>query len=104
MTTYGRAATASPGRPPTGSSRTPLDRQLHIHGQPFCILWSNTAVPLDPIEHVIFGDLNADRGVNVADLTLLIDAWGTGDCLADLDIDGVVGVRDLLLLLAAWNV
>jgi hypothetical protein len=51
------------------------------------------------------GDLDGDDEVKVADLLLLIGAWGPcSDCPADLDGDGEVKVADLLLLIAAWGV
>ncbi len=47
-------------------------------------------------------DLNADGYVNGADLTILLNAWGTSG-LGDIDGDGVVNGADLTLLLNAWN-
>ncbi len=50
-------------------------------------------------------DLDGDGEVKVADLLLLIGAWGPcPGCDADLDGDGEVKVSDLLLLIAAWGV
>ena len=50
------------------------------------------------------GDLDGDDEVKVADLLLLIGAWGPcSDCPADLDGDGEVKVADLLLLIGAWG-
>ena len=60
----------------------------------------------DPVENVVFADLNADGAVGVADLLGLLASWGPcakGCCLADLDIDDNVGVSDLLALLANWG-
>jgi len=50
-------------------------------------------------------DLNGDGVVDLADLLILLAAWGTcdGECPADLDGDGSVGLSDLLQLLAAWS-
>jgi hypothetical protein len=49
-------------------------------------------------------DLNGDNVVDVLDLLLLLDTWGTCvGCAADLNGDGVVDVLDLLLLLDAWG-
>jgi hypothetical protein len=55
------------------------------------------------------GDVSFDGVVDVADLLLLLAAWGPcppapGDpCAADVNADGTVDVTDLLLLLAAWR-
>ena len=60
----------------------------------------------DPVEDVIFADLNGDGSVGVADLLGLLISWGPcakGCCLADLDLDGAVGYLDLSLLLANWD-
>ena len=50
-------------------------------------------------------DLNHDGTVNVADLLILLSAWGPciTACPADLDGDGAVNVADLLILLANWG-
>ncbi|MCH8210153.1 MAG: right-handed parallel beta-helix repeat-containing protein [Planctomycetes bacterium] len=60
----------------------------------------------DPVEDVIFADLNGDGSVGVVDLLGLLGGWGPcakGCCLADLDLDGAVGASDLLILLANWG-
>ena len=60
----------------------------------------------DPVENVVFADLNADGAVGVKDLLGLLGSWGPcgkGCCLADLDINGSVGVSDLLALLGNWG-
>lgn len=52
------------------------------------------------------GDLNGDGIVDVADLLLLLGAWGpcAGEsCPADLNDDGTVDVADLLILLGNWG-
>lgn len=53
------------------------------------------------------GDVNGDGTVGIADLLVLLGAWGPcldcGDCPADLDGDCLVGVVDLLTLLANWT-
>ena len=48
-------------------------------------------------------DFNGDGFVAVADILLLIGAWGGNDPMYDLDGNGAVGVSDLLLLIAAWG-
>ncbi len=47
-------------------------------------------------------DLDASGCVNIADLAVLLDAWG-GAGGADLNADGVVDSFDLAILLAAWT-
>jgi hypothetical protein len=53
------------------------------------------------------GDLNSDGEVNVADLLILFDAWGTCsdplDCPADVNCDGEVNVADVLILFNFWG-
>lgn len=58
-----------------------------------------------PPSEGIVGDLNGDGVVNVADMLILLAAWGEcdGDCPADLNGDGVVDVADLLMLLSNWG-
>lgn len=50
------------------------------------------------------GDLNNDCTVNVADLLLMLTAWGPNPGHpADLNGDGTVNVTDLLALLTVWG-
>lgn len=50
------------------------------------------------------GDLDGDGDVDIADILLLIAAWGgDGSSGADLDGDGDVDVADMLILLANWS-
>ncbi len=49
-------------------------------------------------------DLNADSGVDAADLALLLGAWGPNPGnIADLNQDGTVDAADLALLLGSWG-
>ncbi len=59
----------------------------------------------NPVEEVIFADLNADGVVGILDLLALLAAWGDPGTnrLADLDIDGDVDIFDLLTLIAHWG-
>ncbi len=75
-------------------------------GVPVVVDMGGYEYQFDPVDEVIFADLNADGFVNIVDLLALLAAWGPcgeGCCLADLDIDGEVGITDLLLLLANWG-
>ncbi len=54
------------------------------------------------------GDLDGDGAVGIADLLILLGAWGAcppppASCPGDLDGDGAAGIIDLLLLLASWK-
>lgn len=51
----------------------------------------------------IWPDLDGNGLVGPADLSQLLGAWGTTDCLADLNADGSVGPADLASLLGAWS-
>jgi len=55
----------------------------------------------------LFGDLNGDGTVDLADLLILLSYWGPcedpSDCPADLTGDGVVDLSDLLLILSNWG-
>jgi hypothetical protein len=46
---------------------------------------------------------NGDGVVDLADLLMLLDAWGQTDSPADLNEDGIVNIFDLLMLLDAWG-
>ncbi len=53
--------------------------------------------------NVVFGDLNGDGFVGVADLMILNGCIGSDDpdcCIADLDLDGEVGMSDRIVLWA----
>jgi hypothetical protein len=56
----------------------------------------------------VTADLDGDGRADVADLLLLLGAWGDCPgppdvCAADLDRDGAVGVADLLIVLSRWS-
>ena len=63
----------------------------------------------DCIRIVPAPDIDGDGVVGVADLLILLGAWGPctptqeQECLADLDEDATVSVSDLLILLANWG-
>jgi len=63
---------------------------------------TNWRAPILPIV-----DFNADGKVDLADLTLLIDNWGTSNTLCDIGPyawgDGKVDIQDLKAFVAAWE-
>lgn len=69
--------------------------------------WDASSIAVVPDSSGPVGDLNGDGVVNVADLLILLAAWGQcpskGNCPADLNGDGVVNVADMLLLLSQWG-
>jgi hypothetical protein len=46
--------------------------------------------------------MNQDNSVDVSDLLLLIDAWGSSG-IGDFDNNGVIDVTDMLMLIGAWG-
>jgi len=64
--------------------------------------WDQWQAPIIPIV-----DFNADGKVDLSDLTLLIDNWGTDDTLYDIGPyawgDGVVDIEDLKVFIAEWE-
>ncbi len=80
---------SNPGRPP-GTTAIKIDALSDVAPEP------------DP------ADLDGDGSVGIADLLLLLSAWGRcpvppRPCPADLDGDGEVGVTDLIALLGGWS-
>ncbi len=49
------------------------------------------------------GDTTNDNEVNVADLLVIIDAWGSTNSTADVNEDGIVDVSDLLIVVGNWG-
>ncbi len=64
--------------------------------------WENWQAPILPIV-----DFNADEVVDLADLVLLIDNWGTDNTLYDIGPyawgDGVVDIEDLKVFITHWE-
>ena len=50
-------------------------------------------------------DLNLDRVVNAADLSVMLSDWGSckSNCPGDLNTDGVVDAADLSVMLSTWG-
>ncbi|MDP7008884.1 MAG: hypothetical protein QGI78_04860 [Phycisphaerales bacterium] len=49
------------------------------------------------------GDMNADDTIDISDLLLLIDAWGSTNSQGDFDNNGIVDITDMLMLISAWG-
>jgi hypothetical protein len=49
------------------------------------------------------GDANCDDRVDIDDLLLVINAWGTSQSAADLDESGIVDLSDLMMVLEGWS-
>ncbi|TVQ51036.1 MAG: hypothetical protein EA377_13425 [Phycisphaerales bacterium] len=66
--------------------------------------WTGGAIT--PVVPPCVGDINNSGGVDVFDLLLLLESWGScpAPCSADLNNSGAVDVFDLLLLLENWGV
>ncbi len=50
-----------------------------------------------------FSDLSGDGDVNMADMLIVLDAWGTKSVDADITRDGVIGIADLMRILTWWG-
>ena len=48
-------------------------------------------------------DINGDLLVNVSDILLVIESWGSVGGVADINSDGIVDVGDLLEVVASWG-
>ena len=49
------------------------------------------------------GDLDSNGNVAIADLLILIGAWGAADSEADLNNDDIVNIHDMLSLIGQWG-
>jgi hypothetical protein len=57
----------------------------------------------DISETACLADINSDGYVNVTDLLVVIDQWGSTDSPADINFDGIVDVSDLLIVVGNWG-
>ena len=48
-------------------------------------------------------DVTGDQQVDVADLLLVINNWGSNDAASDINSDGIVDVTDLLVVMGDWG-
>ncbi|MEO1998962.1 MAG: GC-type dockerin domain-anchored protein, partial [Planctomycetaceae bacterium] len=48
-------------------------------------------------------DVTGDQQVDIADLLLVINSWGTNDAASDINNDGIVDVTDLLVVMGGWG-
>ena len=55
------------------------------------------------VNHVCIADVTGDDTVNVNDLLMVIDQWGTNSDVADINDDGIVDVTDLLEVVGNWG-
>jgi len=71
-----------------------------IHGP-----WTDTSgnVFEDVCESSCDADVNGDATVNVSDILMVIDSWGSSNPDADVNNDGTVNVSDLLEVVSAWG-
>jgi hypothetical protein len=49
------------------------------------------------------GDIDGNSIVNVSDVLLLIEYWGSSGSPGDINQDGIVDVSDLLMVVANWG-
>ncbi|MCA9311862.1 MAG: hypothetical protein KDA21_11690 [Phycisphaerales bacterium] len=69
-------------------------------------VYSRTAIELEVVAPICFGDTNGDDQVNFADLELLLEGWGmtvTPGTQGDITGNGVVDFADLNILLDHWG-
>lgn len=89
---------------------TSVGAGFHVSDSPVTIVWtvtdecgrtaSDTQVV---VVDVAPGDLNGDNVVDAADLTFVLNSWGTNGNVGDANGDGTVNAEDLTLLLNNWG-
>lgn len=72
---------------------------------PFCCNTQWDSICANTARDICFGDgdLNFDGTVNAADLTILLNGWGTGASGGDINGDGNTDAADLAILLSNWG-
>ncbi len=48
-------------------------------------------------------DVDGSGAIDAADITALMNSWGSSEAFADIDGDGIVGASDLAIVLGAWG-
>jgi len=64
---------------------------------------SNRSSTLTVITTAKDGDFNGDGTVNVLDLSIFLNSWGTTDPVTDMNGDGLVNIFDFSLFLSKWG-
>ena len=49
------------------------------------------------------GDVDGSTRVDIQDLLVVLQAWGSDDAAADTNLDGIVNVIDLLAVAESWG-
>ena len=60
-------------------------------------------IDLGPPAATCPGDYNDDGVIDGADITVLLNAWGSADATVDLNNDGIIDASDIALLLNGWG-
>ena len=50
-----------------------------------------------------FGDVTGNGLINISDLLLVINYWGTSEFSADVNFDDIVDIADLLIVIGNWG-
>ncbi|MFC1792999.1 kelch repeat-containing protein [Planctomycetota bacterium] len=92
--------------PRTAMSASVVDGRIYvIGGKEVGVRGISTVEEYDPFPHVV--DFNPDRILDINDLVILIEYWGTDELLCDIapppDGDGIVDVLDLELFMDYWQ-
>ncbi|MDX1765738.1 MAG: Ig-like domain-containing protein [Candidatus Saccharimonadales bacterium] len=64
---------------------------------------SNRSATLSVFTTAKDGDFNNDGSVNVLDLSIFLNSWGTNDPVTDMNGDGLVNIFDFSLFLSKWG-
>jgi hypothetical protein len=86
-------------------SSSTVDGKIYAIGGRHGSVTVATVEEYDTFPHVV--DFNGDGVVDIEDLVILIESWGTDDPLCDIapppDGDGIVDVLDLELFMSYWE-
>lgn len=56
-----------------------------------------------PLTPACPGDADADGGVGLSDISVIIQNWGRATAVGDLDADGGVGLSDISVVIQSWG-